>query len=69
MNKRREAELLAQAADLIAEACATLDTAQRECTECGVTHYRNYADARVHERISVLPSKLREQANRLNNNR
>jgi hypothetical protein len=59
--------LLREAADLIERAAGTLTLRYRQCRDCGVNAYENRTHWRVNETVGHLPTKLREQANRLEN--
>jgi hypothetical protein len=54
---------LTQAAALIQEVMATLDTGTRVCPCCTVTHYSNWEHFRSHTQLASMTEKLKRIGN------
>ncbi len=58
--------MLEAAARLVTRALGKLDTTEEpRCKECGLRRFANKEEARVHENLSPLPSRLRHAAAKL----
>lgn len=60
-----KARLLREAADRIATVAADLNVAARTCAHCGHGIFENETEARLFERLSDMPNKLRRIATEL----
>lgn len=69
MTQAEQTDQLREAARLIEEVLVEMDARTTACTCCGQTKLVNYTEGKVAERIEGMPSKLREQAARLDNER
>lgn len=67
MAERTPAQLLRDAAGLIEAASRSLNTKHTKCRECGIVHYEDLVQGRVHSRLDDLPKKLRGHAQALEN--
>lgn len=68
MEKRTPQALLREAAQKIETALVLLDTREKECGECGTRHWANLKQARIYQKFTDTPHKLREAATQLDNN-
>lgn len=59
------ASLLREAGAKIETALLLLDTRSQPCGNCGVTHYENLPQARIYEKLTDTPAKLKGCADSL----